>query len=438
MLGAEEYLTDPTTRTNLYKLVIVVLEQNIYDTYLTFFQNYKINYHHFLAFGTNIELIKGDITLQASDCAVNLTNKTLNQSSGVSGAILTAAGSTVKEECRSIGVLKPGTVVITGGGNLKAKKIMHMIGPTTVPGFEPSIDIILLECNKNGFARVALPAIGTGMAGIDPEKSINAILNSILNYLSKTPIPTLQTISIIVIQENIYTKYLEVFQAKSTELQALKREESILLAIHAQVRIDFPLTWTDTAKSEFQEVTLSKDSGEYSVVEKDFLETALPDVFDVLEIKRIQNVKLWQSFTIKKQAVERKNPGKKNVRRMYHGTTSTVINNISRGGFNRIYHGKNGTACGIGTYFSVKSNYATGDIYSVPDSTGKKYVYQASVVTGKYCQGQQTYKEPPYISNDTSGDRYDSVVNNPKEKTYFVVFYDDYAYPDYLITFKPH
>lgn len=438
MRGIEDYLNDPTTRTNIFEIVIVVFEKTIYDVYLTFFRNYKTNYHHFPAFGTNIELIKGDITLQASDCVVNLANNTLNQSSGVSGAILTAAGDTVKEECKKIGVLQPDSIVITSGGKLKAKKIMHIIGPTTVPGFGPSIDLILLECNKNGFASVALPAIGTGIARVDPEESIKAILSSVINYLSETPIPTLQTISIIVIQENIYTKYLEVFQAKSTELQALQREESILLAIRAQVIINFPVTWTDTGKSEFQEVILREYTKEYKDVRDNFLKTALPSKFDVLEIKRIQNIKLWQSFTIKKQAVERRNPGKKNVLRLYHGTGSAVINNISRGGFNRIYHGKNGTACGTGTYFSVGSNYATGDRYSVPDDNGKKYVYQASVITGKYCLGNQSYKEPPYINNDPSGDRYDSVVNNLNKKTYFVVFYDDYAYPEYLITFKPH
>ncbi|XP_075687146.1 protein mono-ADP-ribosyltransferase PARP15-like [Rhinoderma darwinii] len=434
----EDYLNDPTTRTSIYEIVIVVLEESIYDVYVTFFRNYKTNYHHFSTFGTSIELFKGDITLQASDCVVNLTNKSLNQSSGVSGAILTAAGDTVKEECKRIGVLLPDGVAITSGGELKGKKIMHIIGPTTVPDYEPSIDRILLECNKNGFSSVALPAIGTGMARIDPEESIKAILNSILNYLSKTPIPTLQNISIVVIQENIYTKYLEVFQAKSTEIQALKREEYILLAIHAQVRIDFPLTWTNTGQSDHQEVPVSKDSTEYKDVENKFLNTALPNIFVVLEIKRIQSVKLWQSFTLKKQAVERKNPGKKNVRHLYHGTTSTVTDNINRGGFNRIYHSKNGTACGTGTYFSIGSNYATGDRYSVPDSNGNKYVYQASVVTGRYCQGKSDYKEPPHIKNDPNGDRYDSVVDKILNKTYFVVFYDDYAYPEYLITFNTH
>ncbi|CAJ0930033.1 unnamed protein product [Ranitomeya imitator] len=180
---------------------------------------YKKNYPQFWAFGKMIELIKGDITHQAADCVVNLANASLNQTFGVSGAILRAAGDTVKEECNKIGTLNRDEVAITSGGKLGSKKIMHIIGPTRVPDYQASIDKILQECHKNRFSSVALPAIGTGIARVNVEESIKTILSSILNYLSDTLIPSLETIFIIVIDENIYKKYLEVFQAKGTELQ---------------------------------------------------------------------------------------------------------------------------------------------------------------------------------------------------------------------------
>ncbi|XP_073501793.1 protein mono-ADP-ribosyltransferase PARP15-like [Phyllobates terribilis] len=433
--GFDEYLSSLTTKSNINEIVIVVFEQSIFDIYSTFLKNYKRNYYHFSAYGTNIELIQADITQQKVDCVVNLTNATLDRASGVSKPILNAAGNGVKEECKKIGVLQQDKVAITSGGELKAKKIMHVIGPLTESGFEPSIEKIILQCDELNFASVALPAIGTGTAGVDPEVSIKAILNGILSCLSKTSIPNLQTISIIVFEENIFTTYLQVFQAKSADLLTLKQEETKLLEHHAQVTINFPSTWTDTGKNEFQEVTLTEGSSEYFTVKNKFTTTASPDVFEVLEIKRIQNEKLWKSFTINKQAVEKKNPGNTNVRRLYHGTSSDVINNINKGGFNRIYNNKNGIACGTGTYFSNGSNYSTRDPYSVPDIDGKKHVYQVSVLTGRYCRGNQSYKEPPHIKNDPNGDRYDSVVNG-HDKKYFVVFYDNYAYPEYLITFK--
>ncbi|XP_063789775.1 protein mono-ADP-ribosyltransferase PARP15-like [Pseudophryne corroboree] len=433
--GIEEYLADPATMTSISDIIIVVFDPDVYKEYLNFFQNYQTNYPHFTAFGKTIELIKGDITDQAVDCILNLTNSSLNQSSGVSGAILAAAGDTVKEECKEIGTLKTDKIAITSGGKLKSKNIMHIIGPTRVPDYEPSMDRILLECHNNGFTSFALPAIGTGIAHVDPQDSIIAILSSILNYLSETCIPTLETICIIVLQEPIYKTYLKVFQEKCTELQAIQREENILSAIHAQDKFDYPGTWTDIVKSEFQEVNLDKDSQEYKEVKTKFKSSSKS--FHVVEIKRIQSVKQWQSFTINKRAVSRKNPGKRNLHHLYHGTKSEVIKNINREGFNRIYSGENGTAYGYGTYFAVKSDYSCGDRYSVPDSNGNKYVYQAAVITGRYCKGSCTYREPPYIDNDPSGDRYDSVTDDIRNPSVFVTFHDDYAYPEYLITFKP-
>ncbi|KAM5153029.1 protein mono-ADP-ribosyltransferase PARP15-like [Mantella aurantiaca] len=434
--GIEEYMTNPSNMTIISKIVIITREQNVHDEYLKFFQNYQTNYPHFTAFGKTIELIKGDITDQAVDCILNLTNRTLNQFVGVSKAILTAAGDKVKEECRVIGVLDEEGAVVTSGGNLKAKHILHIIGPTTVPAYEPSIDRILLSCHEHKFTSLALPAIGTGMACVDPEASIKAILNSTLNYLLEALVPTLERISIIVIQENIYKTYLKVFQAKCTEIQAIQREEKILAAIRAQVKIQYPLTWTNIATAELLQVPLKDDSEEFQKVKNNFIATSTPGSYQVLKIERIQHMKLWQSFWINKMAVDRKNPGKRNVRHLYHGTASDNIKNINQGGFNRSYCGVHGTAKGYGTYFAVRSNYSCSDTYSAPDSNGHKHVYQATVIIGKHCQGNYRLKEPPHLNNDLSSDRYDSVVDKLEDTTYFVVFHDDYAYPEYLITFK--
>ncbi|XP_073501790.1 protein mono-ADP-ribosyltransferase PARP15-like [Phyllobates terribilis] len=434
--GLEDYLSDPSVMTIISEIIIVVFEQDIYEKYQRFFQNYKKNYPHFSAFGKMIELIKGDITHQATDCVVNLANASLNQSSGVSGAILRAAGEIVKEECKKIGTLKENEVAITSGGKLGSKNIMHIIGPTWVSAYQPSIDKILQECNKNGFTSVALPAIGTGIARVNVDESITAILSSILNYLSHTLIPSLETIFIIVIDENIYKKYLEVFQAKSTELQALQREELILSAMLQKVTVQYPITWTNMEKNECQDVILKETSHEYKEVKDKFFKTISEKAYQILEIKRIQTAESWQCFTINKHNVNKKNPGQKNIRRLYHGTHSEAIGNINRNGFNRSYCGKNATMYGNGTYFAEDSQYSCIDTYSCPDSNGTKYIYQAAVITGRYCKGDPSYKEAPHVDGDPNKGRYDSVVDNVANPKIFVVFHDDVAYPEYLITFK--
>ncbi|XP_075037500.1 protein mono-ADP-ribosyltransferase PARP15-like [Mixophyes fleayi] len=439
MKGIEEYIFDPTTENFISEINIVVSDLYVYHVYANFWQDYEKTFHHFTAFGKTIELIKGDITDQTVDCIVNLANSTLNQSTGVSGSILAAAGKTVKKECKKIGVLLNDGIAITSGGNTKSKKIMHIIGTASVVGYEPLMDRILLGCHNNGITSVALPAIGTGISRIDPEESIKAILSSILCYLSETPLPTLATITIVVIQENIYKTYLKVFQEKCTEIQIIVKCNIFHVSTPAKtVKIEYPKTWTNIGEMDLQEVTLKIDSQEYKDVATKFITSAAPSSLKLVEIKRIQNRKLWQSFSINTQEVDRKNPGKQNIQYLYHGTTSGAIMPINQGGFNRIYYGKNGSACGTGTYFSVDSNFACGNRYAVPDHTGNKYVYQAAVITGRYCQGKREYKEPPYINNDPSGDRYDSVVGTCGKTTYFVVYHDDYAYPEYVITFNSY
>ncbi|XP_068103175.1 protein mono-ADP-ribosyltransferase PARP15-like [Hyperolius riggenbachi] len=424
--GIEEYVVDPTSGTGIFTITIVVQDDAACQAYQRFFQKYQVNYHHFTAFGKTIKLIKGDITEQVVNCILNLTNETLDQSRGVSGAILKAAGDEVVKECKHFGKLNTDETVVTKAGNLAAKYIMHIIGPTDVPAYEPVMDMVLLECHRFKIKSLAIPAIGTGMAGIDPEASINAILKNTLNYLASTHIPTLETISIVVFHEPIYNTYLKVFQAKCTELQESKLEDNIVAALQRQVTISFPSTWTNPGSCGHQEVVLAKNSTEFKVVADDFLSTS-GGSYEVVEIARIQNVKLWQSFSLNKQDMDQKYPGQRNVRYLYHGTSKENIANINRRGFNRIYCGENGTAQEMGTYLAVKSDYSCYDRYSDPDSQGHKRVYRAMVITGKYCPGDHACKEPSHIND--SEDHFDFVVDN--------LFHDGHAYPEYLITFKP-
>uniref|UniRef100_A0A4W3HZ68 Macro domain-containing protein n=1 Tax=Callorhinchus milii TaxID=7868 RepID=A0A4W3HZ68_CALMI len=82
--------------------------------------------------------------------------------SGVSGAILEAAGSSVKNECKTLGSQPHDGVVVTGGGRLQCLYIMHMVGPKTVPFITAAVEKILEKCDQLNIATVAFPAIGTG------------------------------------------------------------------------------------------------------------------------------------------------------------------------------------------------------------------------------------------------------------------------------------
>ncbi|KAM4626868.1 protein mono-ADP-ribosyltransferase PARP15-like [Discoglossus pictus] len=426
------YLSDAMDTTMISEIYIVVFTENVYQDYLQVFQSRNLilqSASDIIISGNRVELIKGDITEQAVDGVVNLTNQSLNQTIGVSKAILGAAGISVKEECERIGTISYGKIIVTSGGNLKSKKILHLIGPTSVSAIPASVEQILKQCDDCSFKSVALPAIGTGIACIDPTKSVEGILDGITKYFLSNSGSSLW-IYIVSIKEDIYLKYLQVFQAKNQSLQTIpladqtpKRRRAI---------IGTPLAWAPMDKNDnLKLVVLDKSSDEYQRVEKNFINSS--GKRDVIQITRIQNVKLYQSYTVKIQAVDRQYPDHNNERRLYHGTNFQAVKEINQNGFNRSLCGANATCFGEGTYFARDASYSCNNTYSPPHD-GLKYVYQAAVVTGKWCMGLGSYKEPPKIEN--SDVRYNSVVDNVKNPSMFVIFCDDGAYPEYLITFK--
>nr|XP_046225306.1 protein mono-ADP-ribosyltransferase PARP14-like isoform X3 [Oncorhynchus gorbuscha] len=112
--------------------------------------------------GVSVILKKGDITKETVDVIVNSNNQNLDLNSGVSGAILQAAGKSVADECKIIGMLKADGVVLTCGGNLNCKNIAQMVGPKNSAGIITSIEKVLQLCESQNAATVSIPTIGTG------------------------------------------------------------------------------------------------------------------------------------------------------------------------------------------------------------------------------------------------------------------------------------
>lgn len=92
------------------------------------------------------------------------------------------------------------------------------------------------------------------------------------------------------------------------------------------------------------------------------------------------------------------------------------------------------TSYGNGTYFAVKASYSV--YYAKPAVDGSHQMFVARVLTGIYTQGQSGLDVPPVRDSQRLHDRFDSVVNRVDHPSMYVVFHDDQAYPDYLITFK--
>lgn len=101
-----------------------------------------------------------------------------------------------------------------------------------------------------------------------------------------------------------------------------------------------------------------------------------------------------------------------------------------------IFVGLIATLYGEGTYFAVDASYSSHPTYSKPAADGSQLMFVARVLTGVYTLGQSGMKVPPPLDDQEPHIRYDSVVDKMDRPSMFIVFHDDQAYLDYLITFK--
>jgi O-acetyl-ADP-ribose deacetylase (regulator of RNase III) len=131
-----------------------------------------------------ITIKKSDITLEDVDVIVNAANTRLAGGGGVDGAIHHAAGLKVLEECRKIGGCPTGEAVITDGGRLKAKKIIHTAGPVWHGGTRGEAGLLVksyensfLLARKNDLRTISFPAISTGVYGYPVEEAARIALS---------------------------------------------------------------------------------------------------------------------------------------------------------------------------------------------------------------------------------------------------------------------
>jgi len=144
---------------------------------------YKIN-------DTILLLVKGDITDQDVDAIVNAANAQLVLGSGVAGTIREKGGDSIQEECDRLGGTYVGGAVMTGGGNLKAKHVIHAVGPRMGEGDEDTklrnatMNSLLLA-EEHDLKSVAFPAISTGVFGFPVGKCAEIMLTIVVEFLKR-------------------------------------------------------------------------------------------------------------------------------------------------------------------------------------------------------------------------------------------------------------
>jgi O-acetyl-ADP-ribose deacetylase (regulator of RNase III) len=137
---------------------------------------------------SEIQLVQGDITEQTTDAIVNAANSHLILGEGVAGAIRRKGGPQIQAECDQLGGTPVGTAVITSGGRLKTKHVIHAVGPRMGEGDEDqklrnaTLNSLKLADQK-GLRSLSFPAISTGIFGYPVDRCAGIMLGTAVDYL---------------------------------------------------------------------------------------------------------------------------------------------------------------------------------------------------------------------------------------------------------------
>lgn len=166
-----------------------------------------------------IKVIKDDITKLDIDAIVNAANSSLLGGSGVDGAIHKAGGSEILEQCIKIrnkqGSIKAGDAVITTAGNLKAKYVIHTVGPVWNGGKNNEEELLascyrkcLMIAIQNKVERIAFPNISTGIYRFPKDLAASIAINEVKDFLLKDDL--LKEVVFVCFDNENYTMYKDI------------------------------------------------------------------------------------------------------------------------------------------------------------------------------------------------------------------------------------
>lgn len=165
-----------------------------------------------------IRLVQGDITKQSTDAIVNAANTRLATGGGVAGAIHRAAGPKLWEECKTLNGCKTGEAKITKGYNLKAKFVIHTVGPVYSGSKHDKTHLASSYMNSLKLAldynlkSISFPAISAGAFGYPLKDASRTALENVISYLQKED-------SMLIVQFVLYdNQSYDVFETVFNEI----------------------------------------------------------------------------------------------------------------------------------------------------------------------------------------------------------------------------
>jgi O-acetyl-ADP-ribose deacetylase (regulator of RNase III) len=166
---------------------------------------------------TRLAIIQGDITQQATDAIVNAANPGLMGGGGVDGAIHRAGGSAILEECKQIvakrGRLPTGKAVITTGGNLPAKHVIHTVGPIWQGGNKGEAALLesayresLKLAAEHKLTSLSFPSISTGAYGYPVAEAAKVAIRTVVSFLTEQ-VTSVKEVVFVLFDSRTYQAY---------------------------------------------------------------------------------------------------------------------------------------------------------------------------------------------------------------------------------------
>jgi O-acetyl-ADP-ribose deacetylase (regulator of RNase III) len=167
--------------------------------------------------GAKLTIAQGDITQQVTDAIVNAANSSLMGGGGVDGAIHRAGGPAILEDCKKIvakqGRLPTGEAVITTGGNLKARHIIHTVGPVWHGGGQNEAQLLasayresLNLAAEHGLTSVSFPSISTGAYRYPLDQAAEIALKTVVSFLGEKT-TSIKEVVFILFDSRTYQEY---------------------------------------------------------------------------------------------------------------------------------------------------------------------------------------------------------------------------------------
>jgi len=171
---------------------------------------------------TKLSLVQGDITKQATDAILNAANPSLMGGGGVDGAIHRAGGPAILNECKQIvakqGRLPTGEAVITTGGNLKAKYVIHTVGPIWHGGKGDEAELLesayresLNLATERNLTSISFPSISTGAYGYPVDEAATVAATTVVSFLNEQT-TSLREVVFVLYDTRTYESYCSALQ----------------------------------------------------------------------------------------------------------------------------------------------------------------------------------------------------------------------------------